>query len=137
MTIRRILTEIVNEVKNDMYHQKVRYDDYDVETLIKDITSVNNERFLVESEWDIDGVETVENAGDIDIDVKGYIVYYFINHDAYFYLERMKDKDSVTEFLLDIWDNDFYQDIIVLLDGNVKKYIINKKGDKKTVTWVD
>ena len=69
--------------------------------------------------------------------MKGYIVYYFINHDAYFYLERMKDKDSVTEFLLDIWDNDFYQDIIVLLDGNVKKYIINKKGDKKTVTWVD
>lgn len=137
MTIRSILTEVVYEIQNNVNHHTVRYDDYDVEMLLESITSVNNERFLIESEWDIEGIEIIKNAGDIDIDVKGYIVYYYINHDAYFYLERMENEYAVKEFLLEVSDNYFFQDIIIFLDGKIKKYIINQGDDKKRVTWVD
>lgn len=135
MTIRDVLVEIFEKQCN-MYLQ---LEQYDIETLLDSITCINNdnfnEQFLVMAEWDV--ADIIPNAGDVDVDVNGYIVFYYIIHDDYFYIKKMKNKDNVTDFLLKVSDNRFYKDITVLLDGKIKKYVINHEDNNKWITWVD
>ena len=84
MTIRYILTEVFEKQCN-LYLQ---LEQYDAEMLLDSITSVNNEKFLVEAEWDV--ADIVPDAGNIELDVRGYTIFYFIIHDDYFYIRKMK-----------------------------------------------
>lgn len=132
MIIKSILTEIFQK-HSDLHIATFQH--YNVERLLDKITCINNEQFLVMAEWDI--ADVIPNAGDVDVDVKGYIVFYYIIHDDYFYLERMKNEDAVKEFLLEVSGNYFFKDITVFLDGKIKKYIINHVDDRAFVTWMD
>lgn len=131
MTIRNILTEVF-EKQSNLYLQLERYD---IEMLLDSITSVNNEKFLVEAEWDV--ADIIPDAGNIEIDVKGYTIFYFIIHDDYFYIRKMKNENDVKDFLIKIVGNSFFKDITVFFDGKIKKYLINHVDDMDIVTWMD
>ena len=131
MTIRNILTEVFEKQCN-LYLQ---LEQYDTEMLLDSITSVNNEKFLVEAEWDV--ADIIPDAGNIEIDVTGYTIFYFIIHDDYFYIKKMKNENDVKDFLIRTVDNSFFKDITVFFDGKIKKYVINHVDDKDIVTWMD
>lgn len=131
MTIRNILTEVFEKQCN-LYLQ---LEQYNVEMLLDSITSVNNENFLVEAEWDV--ADIIPDAGNIEIDVRGYTIFYYIIHDDYFYIKKVKNENDVKAFLIRTLDNNFFTDITVFLNGKIKKYIINHVDDKEFVTWMD
>lgn len=131
MTIRNILTEVVEKQCNSY----LQLEKYDTEMLLDSITSVNNEKFLVEAEWDV--ADIIPDAGNIEIDVRGYTIFYFIIHDDYFYIKKMKNENDVKDFLIRTVDNSFFKDITVFFDGKIKKYVINHVDDKDIVTWMD
>ncbi|MDE7422750.1 MAG: hypothetical protein K2N51_03525 [Lachnospiraceae bacterium] len=131
MTIRNILTEVFEK----QYNLYLQLEKYNTEMLLDSITSVNNEKFLVEAEWDV--ADIIPDAGNIEIDVRGYTIFYFIIHDDYFYIKKMKNENDVKDFLIRIVDNSFFKDITVFFDGKIKKYVINHVDDKDIVTWMD
>lgn len=131
MTIRNILTEVFEKQCN-LYLQ---LEQYNTEMLLNSITSVNNEKFLVEAEWDV--ADIIPDAGNIEIDVRGYTIFYFIIHDDYFYIKKMKNEDHVKDFLIRTVDNNFFTDITVFFDGKIKKYVINHVDNKDIVAWMD
>ena len=119
MTIRNILTEVFEKQCN-LYLQ---LEQYNVEMLLDSITGVNNDKFLVEAEWDV--ADIIPDAGNIEIDVRGYTIFYYIVHDDYFYIKKVKNENDVKDFLIRTLDNIFFTDITVFFDGKIKKYIIN------------
>lgn len=131
MTIRNILTEVFEKQCN-LYLQ---LEQYNTEMLLNSITSINNEQFLVEAEWDV--ADIIPDAGNIEIDVSGYAIFYFIIHDDYFYIKKMKNENDVKDFLIRTVDNNFFTDITVFFDGKIKKYVINHVDNKDIVTWMD
>ncbi|MCI8408098.1 MAG: hypothetical protein HFJ09_02350 [Lachnospiraceae bacterium] len=131
MTIRNILTEVFEKQCN-LYLQ---LEQYNTEMLLDSITSINNEKFLVEAEWDV--ADIIPDAGNIEIDVRGYTIFYFIIHDDYFYIKKMKNENDVKDFLIRTVDNNFFTDITIFFDGKIKKYVINHVDDKDIVTWMD
>ncbi len=131
MTIRNLLTDVFEKQCN-LYLQ---LEQYNAEMLLDSITSVNNEKFLVEAEWDV--ADIIPDAGNIEINVSGYIIFYYIIHDDYFYIKKMKNENDVKDFLIRTVDNNFFTDITVFFDGKIKKYIINHVDDKEVVTWMD
>ncbi len=131
MTIRNILTEVFEKQCN-LYLQ---LEQYNVEMLLDNITSVNNEKFLVEAEGDV--ADIVPDAGNIEIDVRGYTIFYYIIHDDYFYIKKMKNENDVKDFLIRTVDNNFFTDITVFFDGKIEKYVINHLNDKDVVTWIN
>lgn len=131
MTIRNILTEVFEKQCN-LYLQ---LEQYNVEMLLDSITGVNNDKFLVEAEWDV--ADIIPDAGNIEIDVRGYTIFYYIVHDDYFYIKKVKNENDVKDFLIRTLDNIFFTDITVFFDGKIKKYIINHVDDKAFVTWID
>lgn len=131
MTIRNLLTDVFEKQCN-LYLQ---LEQYNAEMLLDSITSVNNEKFLVEAEWDV--ADIIPDAGNIEINVSGYIFFYYIIHDDYFYIKKMKNENDVKDFLIRTVDNNFFTDITVFFDGKIKKYIINHVDDKEVVTWMD
>lgn len=131
MTIRNILTEVFEKQCN-LYLQ---LEQYNVEMLLDSITGVNNDKFLVEAEWDV--ADIIPDAGNIEIDVRGYTIFYYIVHDDYFYIKKVKNENDVKDFLIRTLDNIFFTDITVFFDGKIKKYIINHVDDKAFVTWMD
>lgn len=131
MTIRNILTEVFDKQCN-LYLQ---LEQYNVEMLLDSITGINNDKFLVKAEWDV--ADIIPDAGNIEIDVKGYTIFYYIVHDDYFYIKKVKNENDVKDFLIRTLDNIFFTDITVFWDGKIKKYIINHVDDKAFVTWMD
>ena len=131
MTIRNILTEVFEKQCN-LYLQ---LEQYNVEMLLDSITGVNNDKFLVEAEWDV--ADIIPDAGNIEIDVRGYTIFYYIVHDDYFYIKKVKNENDVKDVLIRTLDNIFFTDITVFFDGKIKKYIINHVDDKAFVTWID
>lgn len=131
MTIRNILTEVFEKQCN-LYLQ---LEQYNTEMLLDSITSVNNEKFLVEAEWDV--ADIIPDAGNIEIDVSSYTIFYFIIHDDYFYIKKMKNENDVKDFLIRTVDNNFFTDITVFFNGKIKKYLINHVDDKDIVTRMD
>ena len=131
MTIRNILTEVFEKQCN-LYLQ---LEQYNAEMLLDSITSVNNKKFLVEAEWDV--ADIIPDARNIEIDVRGYTIFYYIIHDDYFYIKKMKNESDVKDFLIRTVDNNFFTDITVFFDGKIKKYVINHVDDKEVVTWMD
>ena len=121
MTIRNILTEVFEKQCN-LYLQ---LEQYNVEMLLDSITGVNNDKFLVEAEWDV--ADIIPDAGNIEIDVRGYTIFYYIVHDDYFYIKKVKNENDVKDFLIRTLDNIFFTDITVFFDGKIKKYIINPR----------
>lgn len=127
MKIKDFLKEIcvINyDSDNDIYQ-------YGFEFFLPNITNVNGERFLIEAEWDV--ADTILNAGEVEINLEGYLVYYYIYHDSYFYLERMKEKKDVENFIIKFKDNMFFADITVFFDGELQRY--DYKDGK--IYWLD
>lgn len=131
MKIKNILAEVF-EKQCDLYLQS---EQYNVDMLLDSITSINSEKFLVEAEWDV--ADIIPNAGNVEIDVRGYVVFYFIIHDDYFYIKKMESESAVKDFLTRALDNYFFKDITVFFDGKIKRYVINHENYKKCVTWLD
>ena len=133
MTVRNFLTEVLRD-GSDLYIQTG--ENLDVDLLLSLITKVSNDRndrFLVETEWD--RTDILPNAGEMEINEKGYLLFWYVIHDGYFYIEKMDEEYEIIEFIKDMYGNSFIPDIVVLLDGKKKKYEVKKIRDDVVVTW--
>ncbi len=130
MKIKQILQEVLKN-GNDLYIKTE--ENMDVNSLLGMITKISNESFLVEAEWD--RAEIIPNAGEIDINEKGFLVFWYVVHDDYFYIEKMDNENTVIEFIKRMCDNMFVPDIIALFDGKKKEYRVLKNGDEIEVVW--
>lgn len=122
MTIRNILMEVLRDGTKE-----------DIDMLLSMITKVSNERYLVKAEWDRSDI--LQNAGEIEINEKGYLIFWFVIHDDYFYIEKMDGENKTIEFIKNMYDNSFISDIVVLFNGKKKKYQVKKMGENVTVIW--
>lgn len=130
MTVRNILTEVLRG-GSDLYIQTEEL--MNVNLLLGLITKISNDRFLVEAEWD--RTDVLPNAGEIEINEKGYLLFWYVVHDGYFYIEKMDGENDILEFIKATYDNIFIPDIVVLFDGKKKEYEVKKNGDEVIVTW--
>lgn len=133
MTVRNILTEVLRD-GSDLYIQTE--ENLDVDLLLSLITKVSNDRndrFLVETEWD--RTDRLPNAGEMEINEKGYLLFWYVIHDGYFYIEKMDEEYEIIEFIKEMYGNSFIPDIVVLFDGKKKKYEVRKIGYDVIVTW--
>lgn len=124
MTIRNILMEVLRDGTEE---------DMDIDMLLSMITKVSNERYLVEAEWD--RTDILQNAGEIEINERGYLIFWFVIHDDYFYIEKMDGENKTIEFIKNMYDNSFISDIVVLFNGKKKKYQVRKMGENIDVIW--
>lgn len=130
MTVRNILTEVLRD-GSDLYIQTE--ENLDVDLLLSLITKISDDRILVEAEWD--RTDILPNAGKMEINEKGYLLFWYVIHDGYFYIERMDGENKIIEFIKEMYGNNFIPDIVVLFDGKKKKYEVKKNGDDVIVSW--
>ena len=114
MKIRTLLEEIFQNESNLFIRDE---ESFTVDDLVGNITAVMSKNYLVEAEWDV--ADSIPDAGDFDIDVNGYLLFYFICHDHYFYIEKLESKNEFEIFMNDVYDNYFFTDIVLLKDGKV------------------
>lgn len=103
---------------------------YTVEDLLNKITSVNSDEFLIKAEWDV--FDIIPNAEEEEINTDGYLVFSFEPHDDYFYVERKMNLKEVEEFILKFNETWLIEDIIVIYNGKILKY----KVEKELVKWL-
>ena len=133
MTVRNILTEVLRD-GSDLYIQTE--EKLDVDLLLSLITKVSNDRndrFIVETEWD--RTDILPNAEEMEINEKGYLLFWHVIHDGYFYVEKMDGEYEIIEFIKEMYGNSFIPNIVVILDGKKKKYEVKKIGDDVVITW--
>lgn len=130
MTVRNILTEVLRE-GSDLYIQTEEH--LDVDLLLSLITKISNDRFLVEAEWD--RTDILPNAEEVEINEKGYLLFWYVIHDGYFYIEKMDGENKIIEFIKEMYGNSFVPDIVVLFDGKKKEYEVKKIADDVVVIW--
>ncbi len=121
MTVKNILTEVLRD-GNDLYIQTEEI--LNVNLLLSLITKISNDKFLVEAEWD--RADILPNAGEMKINEKGYLLFWYIIHDGYFYIEKIDGENKIIEFIKEMYNNNFIADIVVLLDGKKKEYEVKK-----------
>lgn len=130
MTVRNILTEVLRD-GSDLYIQTEEI--LNIDLLLSLITKISNDRFLVEAEWDRSDI--IQNAGEVEIDEKGYLLFWYVIHDGYFYIEKMNGENKTIEHIKEIYGNNFISDVVVLFNGKKKKYEVKKDGDDVVVIW--
>ena len=125
MKISKVLEEIFQHEKDLMIRDEAGYT---VDILLDMITKVESSRFLVEAESDV--ADPISNAAEIDIDMNGYVIFYFVLHDEYYYLEKMKTLKDVEKFVNELYGNYFFEDIVLLKDGKVDKNELLQQSQK-------
>lgn len=133
MTIRDFLKEVLRNGDDMFIQTEVKLDEGSLIKKITDITDIPEKGYYIEAEWDT--ADVIPNAGEFEIKEKGYFLFYYIMHDDYFYIEKMKDEEEVIDFIKRMYGNMFIPDIVVLLDGKKIEYEAKKIEHEVVVTW--
>lgn len=132
-TVLELLNKIVYYEKNErkeyeFYQEDIYGGIVDVEYYLKSITCVSpKEKFIIISdchEEPLSKTISINTIANQTINVDGIMIYYYVQHNEEYVLEKIEDYNELYCEVKKILNNCFFDRLIVFVNGEIKDYCV-------------